>query len=93
MTTHSEEKPHKCVTCAKSFKTSSDLRQHERSHLSHGYCQCDVTGCSKTFKIAESLNIHKAAAHGEKATYQCAVCSRYFYRKADWERHKKTHKK
>ena len=93
MTTHSEEKPHKCVTCAKSFKTSSERRQHERSHLSHGYCQCDVTGCSKTFKIAESLNIHKSAAHGENAKYQCAVCSRYFYRKADWERHKKTHKK
>ena len=93
MTTHSEEKPHKCVTCAKSFKTSSERRQHERSHLSHGYCQCDVTGCSKTFKIAESLNIHKSAAHGENARYQCAVCSHYFYRKADWERHKKTHKK
>ena len=93
MTTHSEEKPHKCVTCAKSFKTSCYLRQHERSHLSHGYCQCDVTGCSKTFKITENLNIHKTAVHGENARYQCAVCSRYFYRKADWERHKKTHKK
>ena len=80
MNTHSEGKPHKCVTCDKSFKTSSDLRQHERSHLSHGYCQCDVTGCSKTFKRTGNLNIHKLAAH-------------YFCRKNDWERHKETHKK
>ena len=84
---HFEARPHQCDLCGKSFKSSSHLREHERSHKKPLF-NCEQ--CGKTFLSNSKLNRHMRVHTGEKP-FDCNVCGQTFRTTGNAKRHMRTH--
>ena len=58
-TTHDEIKRHPCPTCNKRFALPQYLREHMVVHSRERPFVCPFAGCSKTFRQAGKLSMHK----------------------------------
>ena len=59
MTSHLQVKQHICVICFKSFTLSQYLKEHTYIHTGQKPFQCDFPGCSRAFRQAGKLSLHK----------------------------------
>ena len=75
MRLHKNERPHKCDTCSKAFKTLSNLFTHQAAHDVERKCACHE--CGQTFKFRSSLNAHLRAHRGERK-FSCPYCPKTF---------------
>ncbi|KAJ8311511.1 hypothetical protein KUTeg_010866, partial [Tegillarca granosa] len=76
--THTNERPHKCEECGKTYRQYGHLLKHKISHNpEHRPHMCDI--CGKTFSYIDSLKSHKKL-HLDLPPCQCQDCGRTFAR-------------
>ncbi|KFW07042.1 Zinc finger protein 267, partial [Fulmarus glacialis] len=54
---------YQCTVCSRSFSRSSNLLQHQRSHMTKKACKC--MQCWKSFSRNSALTQHQAVHRGE----------------------------
>ncbi|XP_046379535.2 transcription factor E4F1-like [Haliotis rufescens] len=79
---------HKCPACSRTFRGSSYLKQHMKSHTGDRPYKCPV--CLKTFISKDTLNKHMSA-HSEERHYKCGECGKLFKRISHVREHLKIH--
>ncbi|KAJ8005140.1 hypothetical protein DPEC_G00143560 [Dallia pectoralis] len=82
------EHPFQCLDCGKSFKWSSRLAHHQRSHNNERPYRCNL--CPKAFKGSSALLYHQRSHSGEKP-YKCDGCDKAFKRSSLLQVHSTVH--
>ncbi|XP_038848754.1 zinc finger protein 628-like [Salvelinus namaycush] len=82
------EHPFQCLDCGKSFKWSSRLAHHQRSHNNERPYRCNL--CPKAFKGSSALLYHQRSHSGEKP-YKCEDCDKAFKRSSLLQVHRSVH--
>ncbi|XP_070481314.1 zinc finger protein 333 isoform X1 [Equus przewalskii] len=77
-----------CGQCAKSFRYSSDLARHARTHSAERGFACRE--CGRAFKCPSNLRRHARAHTGEKP-FACAQCGKAFTRNFNLLLHRRSH--
>jgi len=88
------KKFHSChmVGCTKTYRTTSHLRAHLRSHLGIRPYKCTEPGCSKDFLRSDELTRH-VRTHKKERNYPCMLCEKRFLRSDHLSKHVKSHDK
>lgn len=85
-----EDKPHGCHLCPKSFSRKRELDRHIATHTGMKPFKC--TNCDKKFgrkdKLVRHMRIHESR---EDKTLTCPICFAGFMRKDTLTQHLKTH--
>ena len=82
---HTDEKPHSCKVCSRSFKELSTLQNHERIHSGERPFVCET--CGKSFRQRVSYLVHRRI-HTGALPYSCDTCGRKFRYKVTQRTHK-----
>ncbi|TKS68597.1 Zinc finger protein GLIS2 GLI-similar 2 [Collichthys lucidus] len=67
--THTNEKPHHCPTCNKSFSRLENLKIHTRSHTGEKPYICPYEGCSKRYSNSSDRFKHTRTHYVDKPYY------------------------
>lgn len=78
----------KCPTCKEVFKSSNQLRKHQRIHTGERPNECDI--CYKSFDQPIELEMHKMIHFGKKP-YKCDLCEKAFFESFRLESHRNSH--
>ncbi|KTG04902.1 hypothetical protein cypCar_00003777 [Cyprinus carpio] len=82
------EHPFQCLDCGKSFKWSSRLAHHQRSHNNERPYRCNL--CPKAFKGSSALLYHQSVHTGLR-TFQCSYCPLTFKWSSHYQYHLRQH--
>ena len=75
--------------CEKTFIKSINLQKHNKSHFkSKKMYFCPFEGCHKSFTASYSVTLHYRT-HIGIAHFQCEMCGKKFFDKANWQYHVK----
>ena len=72
---HTEDEPHRCDACGKTFKRKSNLKRHNFIHTQDTPFRCDK--CEQSFKGKGDLGKHILFHNGVRP-YKCATCGKSF---------------
>ncbi|KAG5832621.1 hypothetical protein ANANG_G00293050 [Anguilla anguilla] len=90
--THTNEKPHRCPTCNKSFSRLENLKIHNRSHTGEKPYICPYEGCSKRYSNSSDRFKHTRTHYVDKP-YCCkmAGCLKRYTDPSSLRKHIKAH--
>ncbi|KAK1802078.1 hypothetical protein P4O66_004418 [Electrophorus voltai] len=90
--THTNEKPHQCPICSKSFSRLENLKIHTRSHTGEKPYACPYTGCGKRYSNSSDRFKH-TRTHYEDRPYCCkmAGCHKRYTDPSSLRKHIKAH--
>ncbi|XP_061606818.1 zinc finger protein 70 isoform X1 [Phyllopteryx taeniolatus] len=84
----SEDRPHHCLECGKTFRLISSLKKHIRIHTGEKPYPCSV--CGRCFRESGALKTHLRIHTGEKP-YSCSECGNCFRHLDGLRKHRRTH--
>ncbi|KAM4614814.1 uncharacterized protein ACJ7VT_010057 isoform 2-T2 [Polymixia lowei] len=80
--------PQICSICSQSFSTSSELREHRKSHGANLRYVCQQ--CGEGFDSLLARSQHRQSHH-IKRQFRCPHCDKMYTRRSDVKRHQATH--
>ncbi|XP_070683776.1 zinc finger protein GLIS2-like [Pempheris klunzingeri] len=90
--THTNEKPHHCPTCNKSFSRLENLKIHTRSHTGEKPYICPYEGCSKRYSNSSDRFKHTRTHYVDKPYYcKMAGCMKRYTDPSSLRKHIKAH--
>lgn len=91
--THTNEKPHHCFQCDKSFSRAENLKIHARSHTGERPYVCPVEGCNKAYSNSSDRFKH-TRTHAVDKPYCCKVpgCPKRYTDPSSLRKHVKTYR-
>ncbi|KAM6972417.1 zinc finger protein GLIS2 [Aplochiton taeniatus] len=90
--THTNEKPHHCPTCNKSFSRLENLKIHTRSHTGEKPYVCPYGGCSKRYSNSSDRFKHTRTHYVDKPYYcKMAGCLKRYTDPSSLRKHIKAH--
>lgn len=91
--THTNEKPHHCYQCDKSFSRAENLKIHARSHTGERPYVCPVEGCNKAYSNSSDRFKH-TRTHAVDKPYCCKVpgCPKRYTDPSSLRKHVKTYR-
>lgn len=89
--TNDEEITYLCETCNKFFATWSQLKNHEKAHITKKKGQFSCNKCEQSFSFKGNLQRHMIL-HGKKKLFFCKYCDKKFKRNYLLEDHIRSHK-
>ncbi|KAL3857221.1 hypothetical protein ACJMK2_011913 [Sinanodonta woodiana] len=86
---HSQERPHICEDCGKQFKSMTNLRSHQLTHIhvQDANTQHTCPHCEHRFKREQYLKEHVKNVHNKERKELCHLCSRAFAKRLDYHKH------
>uniref|UniRef100_UPI00358E0A05 zinc finger protein GLIS2 isoform X2 n=1 Tax=Myxine glutinosa TaxID=7769 RepID=UPI00358E0A05 len=90
--THTNEKPHQCATCLKSFSRLENLKIHCRSHTGEKPYACPYQGCNKRYSNSSDRFKHTRTHYVDKP-YCCRMpgCLKRYTDPSSLRKHVKAH--
>ncbi|XP_056400539.1 zinc finger protein 567-like isoform X2 [Hyla sarda] len=85
---HQTDRPFRCRTCDKGFKTLGMLNVHMKTHSGVRPYQCSE--CGKSFRENWNLKVHQKIHTGE-TPYRCSICDKAFIQYATYMKHRRIH--
>jgi len=88
---HTDLKPYICKGCGRGFRTKKEADRHFISkHTDIRPLKCSYEGCTKTFTLTSTKNIHERTHTGDKP-YKCTFCEKAYTRGSSLNKHMKIH--
>ncbi|XP_067089482.1 zinc finger protein GLIS2b [Osmerus mordax] len=90
--THTNEKPHRCPICNKSFSRLENLKIHNRSHTGEKPYVCPYEGCSKRYSNSSDRFKHTRTHYVDKPYYcKMSGCLKRYTDPSSLRKHIKAH--